>query len=454
MKMQTTMKSNCCLDIPPLNISEIGFQFTAIIILDVLCIVGNILLILTISKSHQLHTISNGLILNLGIADLLVAVLVVPFWAVTTLAQVATVPNELCVMVGFFTVTLFLESMTTLGGIAFDRYCSICRPLRYPIIVTNTRAIVFVVYSWAQSAILAAAPFFGFGEYRFKPSTLSICTMDFLHDTYYSVLLFCVAVLPSCLTIIICYSIIFKVVRDQVRKVKELDHSRCSADVGPGLSGPGVTSGVSNGSNRMDNFSETTGLDRNNPICIFAMTVGKIRLKPTKIEKGIRPDESSNKKSTYDAIDFRFINIDNDIGTMPRIPVGQSVLARAAVRFKSSIKQSRGLRTIGLIIGCFLICWTPYCILIIRSIITGTAPDYDVEFIITFLAFANCFANPIICLVVNREFKKAMKKILMPERPRMLHLREIMNLFNTITAVIAPQILEDATPDPASDTQN
>ena len=35
-------------------------------------------------------------------------------------------------------------------------------------------------------------------------------------------------------------------------------------------------------------------------------------------------------------------------------------------------------------------------------------PDYTVDYIVTFLAFANSFANPVICALVNKEYRRAM----------------------------------------------
>jgi hypothetical protein len=64
-----------------------------IILLSICCLIFNVMLIMTIKVVKDLRTISNMLILNLAITDVLLAAFVLPSWAATTLSL--SVPPEI-----------------------------------------------------------------------------------------------------------------------------------------------------------------------------------------------------------------------------------------------------------------------------------------------------------------------------------------------------------------------
>ena len=53
---------------------------------------------------------------------------------------------------------LSLESLSTLGAVAVDRYLHICRPLSYQGALTRRRVGALLAFTWAQAALLAACP--------------------------------------------------------------------------------------------------------------------------------------------------------------------------------------------------------------------------------------------------------------------------------------------------------
>ena len=80
------------------------------------------------------------------------------------------------------------------------------------------------------------------------------------------------------------------------------------------------------------------------------------------------------------------------------------VLIYIHVQIRKAVRQVRAARTVALIIGGFFICWTPYTVTTIATVLTGLEPAYDVNFSANFMAFAGGLVNPIVCLFVNRDF--------------------------------------------------
>ncbi len=349
--------------------------FILIMILDVICIIGNVTLMVTIYRCRELRTISNCLILNLAVACLLVALLVLPFWAAMTLTQKVTFGNIVCTASAFMTVTLFSESILTLMGIAIDRFIVICHPMKYPYIVTEKKSAIFIIYTWFHSVIFALLPLVEFGKYEFQPFNVTICILDYLPSSYYLLMVLCVTCFPSVLIILISYIQIFRVARNQARRIHHFDSAMLQSQ------GPSKTS----------------------------------ILKP-------KPGGSTVKKLKRTS---------SGIQLLKRRLTDTNLWNKASRAIKSSMRQARAFRTVFAIIGCFLACWIPYITAIAYSIYHQMAIPYTLEFVVTYLAFSSSIANPSICIFVNKDFKKGLRKILGVRKKEML--MEAVAAFTTAT---------------------
>jgi len=63
-----------------------------------------------------------------------------------------------CATVGFIQLLLSLESVSTLGAIALDRYLNICHPMTYQSTVTSFKMAAVIAYTWALSIVFACIP--------------------------------------------------------------------------------------------------------------------------------------------------------------------------------------------------------------------------------------------------------------------------------------------------------
>ena len=328
-------------------------------LLDLLCLLGNLLLILTIYRCVELRTVSNFLILNLASIGILLSLIVLPSWIVTTLTDLYVLGESFCQVSAMIMLLLFLEAILTLGGVAIDRYGNICHPFRYTVAISNWKAILFIGCTWTISVILSSLPLLGFGRYAFQISEVPLCTVDFGHQPYFSILTLVFGVFPSCIAIFISYYKIFTVARDQARKVRNMETS----------------------------LSQNMSIHENEqvPGCSDKNGNGVARPPPNP------PPRPRNK-----------------------------LWQIAARSVRNSVRQTRAFRTVFTIIGCFLSCWIPYIVLLIYAIVSKYKPSFGLEFTVTYLALMNYVANPVICVSMNKEFRKGVKRVFGLHRKQLL----------------------------------
>merc|ERR1712038_2199720 len=85
---------------------------------------------------------------------------------------------------------------------------------------------------------------------------------------------------------------------------------------------------------------------------------------------------------------------------------------KEAKQKKTENRAKKALKTISLILGAFVTCWTPYHIL---AIMAGFAPQYvniHVYMFSYFLCYANSPLNPFCYAASNPQFKVAFKRIM------------------------------------------
>ncbi|KAL3078976.1 hypothetical protein niasHS_014758 [Heterodera schachtii] len=83
----------------------------------------------------------------------------------------------------------------------------------------------------------------------------------------------------------------------------------------------------------------------------------------------------------------------------------------------SAAKERRGVRVLGIILGCFTLCWTPFFIMyVILQFCSGCSVNPHIEMFITWLGYSNSGMNPIIYTVFNRDYQIALKRLFIAKK--------------------------------------
>ncbi|EDO46536.1 predicted protein [Nematostella vectensis] len=152
---------------------------------------GNILILLAIYMDRTLRTMTNVFVVNLACADLLLALIGMPFTLVSSITFQWVFGDVWCVINGM-AVTLFcVASMLTLAAVSIDRYIAIIHPLKYTELMHSRTATGIIVYIWAHSFIVALLPVFRWSRYIYIRSE-SICTFDWAFDIACTLFIFVV----------------------------------------------------------------------------------------------------------------------------------------------------------------------------------------------------------------------------------------------------------------------
>lgn len=125
-----------------------------LVVIIVFGTVGNIFVIVATAKFQRLRrNISNFLLLNLAISDLLSSAVIMPYQLATVInVDIIRYNGTLCEIGGALTYPILLTSTLTLVMLAIDRFIAMSDPLRYRARVTHKTIYTMIAYTWLHSA--------------------------------------------------------------------------------------------------------------------------------------------------------------------------------------------------------------------------------------------------------------------------------------------------------------
>lgn len=91
-----------------------------------LAVIGNILVILTLVQNKRMRTVTNVLLLNLAISDLLLAVFCMPFTVTPMLMKNFIFGEVVCIMIRYFQGKQIITQVRGIKNVYFS-YCRFCK---------------------------------------------------------------------------------------------------------------------------------------------------------------------------------------------------------------------------------------------------------------------------------------------------------------------------------------
>ncbi|XP_026749117.1 tyramine/octopamine receptor-like [Galleria mellonella] len=399
---------------------------TTVLILSIVIlgtISGNILVILSVFTYKPLRIVQNFFIVSLAAADLAVAVLVMPLnVAYSTLGR-WILGKHLCKMWLTCDIMSCTSSILNLCAIALDRYWAITDPINYANKRTLKRVILQITGVWILSLIISSPPLLGWNDWPEEFTTETPCQLT-SEPSYVIYSSFGSFFIPLFIMTIV-YIKIYVATRKRLRK--RLLVSRIQKPVVNGLNQE-----ESQERDESDNDSDSGESFKRQrrafidfkknffvPLLLMNDSVSRQR-----IETNIQPLQAesstddcknyttkvlgsfrklSNKKKKYEKPLLSSVTKSGDM-------VHQFIEQKQKI---SLSKERRAARTLGVIMGVFVICWLPFFVVyLVLPFCPWCCPTNRLINFITWLGYINSTVNPIIYTIFNLEFRKAFKRLL------------------------------------------
>uniref|UniRef100_A0A8C3X4B9 Olfactory receptor family 4 subfamily D member 2 n=1 Tax=Catagonus wagneri TaxID=51154 RepID=A0A8C3X4B9_9CETA len=145
------------------------FLFLVFLFVYTTTVLGNLLIMVTVTSDSRLHTPMYFLLRNLAMIELCFSSVIAPKMLVDLLSEKKTVSYEGCMAQIFFFHFLGGSMVFFLSVMAFDRLVAISRPLHYVTIMNTQLCVGLVVTAWvggfvhsiSQLALMLPLPFCG-----------------------------------------------------------------------------------------------------------------------------------------------------------------------------------------------------------------------------------------------------------------------------------------------------
>ena len=159
----------------------------------------------------RLNDVISLYLISLSMADLLCALLIIPFSLYSSLRPGWAFMGDnslLCKCTVYAHVVLISSTVFTFAWISVDRYAAFMKPSRYEAVHTMTRCKCWILFSWITSLLLACPVLIAKMEANYS-AQLELCLLNWTSTMAYSTTLAVLVLVPSMCTVAFTSSAIF-----------------------------------------------------------------------------------------------------------------------------------------------------------------------------------------------------------------------------------------------------
>ncbi|XP_013197949.2 octopamine receptor [Amyelois transitella] len=406
-------------------------------------IVGNILVILSVFTYKPLRIVQNFFIVSLAVADLTVAILVLPLNVAYSILGQWVFGIYVCKMWLTCDIMCCTSSILNLCAIALDRYWAITDPINYAQKRTLERVLLMIGIVWILSLVISSPPLLGWNDWPdvFEPDTPCRLTSQPGFVVFSSSGSFYIPLIIMTVVYFEIYLATKKRLRDRAKATKISTIS----------SGQNRFAAKDSDQNDQDSVSSEANHNEHHGVTHLVSDSEKKKrtrkLTPKKKPKKrywSKDDKSQNKLiipilSNENSVTDVVENIENrntssesnskethedellpanEPASKPpkRAKPSQQNTVYQFIEEKQRIsltRERRAARTLGIIMGVFVVCWLPFFViyLVIPFCASCCLSNKFINFI-TWLGYVNSALNPLIYTIFNMDFRRAFKKLL------------------------------------------
>lgn len=366
-------------------------------------VLGNLLVITAVIKELYLRTVTNYLIVSLAVADVMVGGIVMPFSISLEMNNnVWYYGQDWCDLWHSFDVLGSTASILNLCIISLDRYWAITDPIAYPNRMSPCRVSLLITFVWFCSAGISF-PAIAWWK-AVTPPGLPETACVFTEDSAYLIFSSLVSFYFPTIVMIFVYIRIYLAARNQRKSIetgtKVLTSNRLFGAKGV------MTLRIHRGGMAKLRTSTTTP-------------------ESTPFQKTSESDEedtslTSNSQTPVHTNQHNVANHDNNANNTENSQRPMKFITKRlrhlalSKKLSKLAKEQKAAKTLGIVVGVFILCWLPFFVLNVILGICGTECVYSPEIIFpifTWFGYINSGVNPIIYALSMRDFRRAFGRI-------------------------------------------
>ncbi|XP_051547092.1 D(4) dopamine receptor-like [Myxocyprinus asiaticus] len=411
---------NVTPSIDPAKAQE-GYNYFALICgvpLILIIILGNVLVCLSVLTERSLKTATNYFIVSLAVADLLLAVLVLPLYVYSEfLGGIWTLSMYICDALMTMDVMLCTASILNLCAISVDRYIAVVVPLKYNRNQFSVRQLALITATWVLSLGVASPVIFGLNQVPNRNP--HVCKLEDNQFVVYSSI--CSFFVP-CPVMLLLYYWMFRGLkrwssgrsRSHLRRAPR-GHRSLSLHLGAALQKengrerekvvylmPGGLSPTSLSA------TPTTPVTSTSPVTITTVEIEgqtpAAESDPMTNQMDSVSDAENPDRPTEDDS-----GRENGVGKNHHSHTGR----RHSRSNRVSGRERKAMKVLPVVVGVFLACWTPFFVVhVTKALCQSCDIGPTLISVVTWLGYVNSAVNPIIYTAFNVEFRNVFHKLL------------------------------------------
>ncbi|CAB3402771.1 unnamed protein product [Caenorhabditis bovis] len=375
---------------------------SVLLLLILSCVIGNLFVILAIFMERDLRARPQFLLIfSLAVADLIVGLIVTPLGAWTTVTGSWKLGVVLCDLWISVDVLVCTASILHLVAIALDRYWSIT-DICYVQNRTPRRIVLMLAVIWLTSLLISLAPVAGWKDEGFvdRVQKQKLCLIS--QQISYQVFSTATAFYIPLIAIIGVY---WKIMRAAKKRFKRERDRRTVIRPPP---------------DALDEKKAPLMPKKSKKIPLPpAVVITDIPTNRNGSVNGKTAQNNRHESSSSTSEEERTVTQTHETtmetkfeGTKPsKIPGRLMKRKRRSKESAETKRERKAWRTLAIITGTFVACWTPFFLVSLYRPICGCSIPPAIEQVTSWLGYLNSALNPIIYTVFSQDFRAAFKRI-------------------------------------------
>ncbi|XP_067938343.1 probable G-protein coupled receptor No9 [Watersipora subatra] len=415
------ISENACWDkYGRVNMCQWDFILKAIILLFIVIsiVVGNSLVIISVALYKRLRkSVSNSFIASLAVVDLLLGLVILPLSVSKELLGYWSPPPTLCKIWLVADIWICTASILHLCAISVDRYIAIAFPLKYPSLMTHRRCRLTCLGMWALSFVICFPALINLDE-RNRDTNCDVINDSTGYTIYSALGSFFIPSFVMTGFYIKIFLMARSFMKQSHRGVIVKESTEKTMRVHRGVS----TSSQIEKANKA--FYEMNDL----------LTSPEVRSsgdqgRTFRTSHSIDIVENNSDSPTHSTL--RRSSHKSDRSETYLLHSLKRNKAKATVRTALN-KEARAAKTVAIIVGGFILCWSPFFICYLLEGIELVKINQIVFDVFFWIGYVNSLLNPCIYALFSIDYRHAFKKILRCQLRRDLNSKGMLGYLGSL----------------------